>query len=55
MGVKVRLAGENLRTKRWDSDFNRYQDHIRFGEFNGILRRLEKQATEIEISVQATF
>lgn len=54
-GVKVRLAGENLRTKRWDSDFNRYQDHIRFGEFNGILRRLEKQATEIEISVQATF
>lgn len=54
-GIKIRIAGENIRTKRWDSRFERYDDHIRFNEFSGTLARTEKQATEIEFSVQATF
>lgn len=54
-GIKIRLAGENIRTKTLDASLNRYRDHIRFNEYTGTLARREKQATEVTISVQGTF
>jgi hypothetical protein len=54
-GIKIRVAGENIRTKVLDADFNRYNDHIRLNDFAGTLVRLEKQATEITFSIQGTF
>lgn len=54
-GIKIRVAGENIRTKVLDANFNRYNDHIRLNDFAGTLLRLEKQATEITFSIQGTF
>lgn len=54
-GIKIRVAGENIRTKVLNANFNRYNDHIRLNDFAGTLVRLEKQATEITFSIQGTF
>lgn len=54
-GIKLRLDGENIMGKRFEADFNRYNDHIRFGEYSGTLRRIEKASTELTLSLQGTF
>ena len=54
-GIKIRLAGENIRTDVSNADFNRYSDHIRIDDFIGPLKRLERQATEVTLSIQGTF